>query len=77
MGKGKLNDGGGGWDPGQAAVCGRRKAYSRHVSELPSGSGFCLVASVSCPGAGHTAPLGLQMLRLWAGRLKKALTFIL
>lgn len=42
MGKGKLNDGGGGWDPGRAAVCGRRKAYSRHISELHSGPGFCL-----------------------------------
>ena len=35
------------------------------------------LASVSCLGAGHTAPLRLRMLRLWAGRLKKVLTFIL
>ena len=77
VGKGKLSDGGGGLDLGQAAVCGRRKAYSHHISELHSGHGFCLVASVSCPGAGHPAPSGLQMLRLWAGRLEKALAFIL
>ena len=68
---------GGRWrDAGQAAVCGRRKAYSRHIFELHSGPGFCL-GLCGLSGAGHTAPLGLWMLRLWSGRLKKVLTFIL
>lgn len=38
-GKGKLNDGGGGWDPGQAAVWKEESTFP-YVSELPSGSWF-------------------------------------